>query len=324
MRPRKKNRHLPPCVYEKHGAYWYVKKGKWTRLGSELHAALVEYARLSAAQGTGMPALIDRAWPEITRDLKSSTVKQYRYAADELKRILVEFEPGQVTPRVVAEIRQHYASTPNMGNRVISFLRNVMHYAVENQIIESNPCIGVRRMKEKRRDRYLTDEEYRAIRASGSDNLRPIIDICYLTGQRISDILAIRLADISDEGIHFTQQKTGARLLIEMTEDLRAAINDAKALRRNVRGLTLFCTIRGGRPYGYTTVREMWNTACKRAGVEDANLHDLRAKSITDAKNQGLDPQALSGHTTEAMTNRYIRARDTVRAKPPSIRQLSN
>ncbi|WP_017941677.1 tyrosine-type recombinase/integrase [Thioalkalivibrio sp. ALE6] len=324
MRPRKNNRHLPPCVYEKHGAFWYVKKGKWTRLGNDLHAALVEYARLSAAQGSGMPALIDRAWPEITRDLKPSTVKQYRYAADELKRVLVEFEPGQVTPRVVAEIRQHYAATPNMANRIISFLRNVMHYAVENQIIEANPCVGVRRLKEKRRDRYLTDAEYRAIRAAGSDNLRPIIDICYLTGQRINDILGIRLADITDEGIRFTQQKTGARLLIEMTDDLRAAINEAKALRRSVRGLTLFCTMRGGRRYSYATVRDMWHTACQRAGVDDAHLHDLRAKAITDAKNQGLDPQALSGHTTEAMTNRYIRARDTVRAKPPSIRQLSN
>ena len=26
MRPRKKNRELPACVYHKHGAYWYVKK----------------------------------------------------------------------------------------------------------------------------------------------------------------------------------------------------------------------------------------------------------------------------------------------------------
>ncbi|WP_018875247.1 tyrosine-type recombinase/integrase [Thioalkalivibrio sp. ALJ8] len=324
MRPRKQNRHLPPCVYQKHGAYWYVKKGKWNRLGTELHSALIEYARLTAAQGSGMPALIDRAWPEITRDLKPNTVKQYRYAADQLKNILVEFEPGQVTPRVVAEIRQHYAATPNMANRIISFLRQVMHYAVENQIVESNPAVGLRRLKEKQRDRYLTDAEYRAIRAHASGNLRPIIDICYLTGQRISDILAIRLADISDEGIRFTQQKTGARLLIEMTDDMRAAIDAAKALPRKVRGLTLFCTMRGGRPYSYYTVRTMWNTAAERAGVQDAHLHDLRAKAITDAKNQGLDPQALSGHTTEAQTNRYIRARDTVRAKPPSIRQLSN
>jgi len=39
-------RHLPACVYRRHGAYWYVKGGKWTRLGAELPEALSNYAGL--------------------------------------------------------------------------------------------------------------------------------------------------------------------------------------------------------------------------------------------------------------------------------------
>jgi integrase len=84
-----------------------------------------------------------------------------------------------------------------------------------------------------------------------------------------------------------------------------------------VASLYLFSTKRGGRPYSYRTVHDMWARACERAGVADATPHDLRAKSLTDAKRQGLDPQALGGHSTEAMTLRYIRDKATVVALGP-------
>ena len=39
MRQRKVDRHLPPCVSQKHGAYWLVRAGKWHRLGTNLVTA---------------------------------------------------------------------------------------------------------------------------------------------------------------------------------------------------------------------------------------------------------------------------------------------
>lgn len=35
MRPRKVNADLPPCVYEKHGAFYFVRKNRWHYLGSD-------------------------------------------------------------------------------------------------------------------------------------------------------------------------------------------------------------------------------------------------------------------------------------------------
>ena len=58
MRPRKTDRHLPPCVYLRHGAYYLVRRGKWTRLAADLPDALKEYARLHAQPSCGMAALI--------------------------------------------------------------------------------------------------------------------------------------------------------------------------------------------------------------------------------------------------------------------------
>jgi len=69
-------------------------------------------------------------------------------------------------------------------------------------------------------------------------------------------------------------------------------------------------------------VRDLFDRAAAKPGVENAHLHDLRAKSITDAKKQGLDPQALAGHITEAQTIRYIRDRETSSVvEGPSVKQ---
>jgi integrase len=306
MRPRKTNKHLPPCVYIKHGAYYYVKAGRWHPLGRDLREALLTYARLASAQSSGMAKLIEDAYPVICEGLADSTKRQYRIAADKLKPVLIEFAPEQVTPRDVAAIRQHFSDHPAMANRILSFLRSVFNFALDRGMVESNPCIGVKRNKEKARDRYLTDAEYLAIRNASPADLQPIIDMAYLTGQRIGDVLAIRLSDITPEGIEFRTQKTHTRLLVQMTPACRRAdrcgppgsptrsraITDCKRQGHDAQALGGHTTRRVAVPVQDETRRpalrlhddpkDMWNAATIRAGIADANLHDLpRRRSPT-------------------------------------------
>lgn len=324
MRPRKKDRHLPACMYQKHGAYYLVRKGKWERLDSDYQAALLAYARLTttAAQG-GMPALIDKVLKHIQPKLKPNTMLQYEAAAERLKTILAEFEPHEVLPKHVAAIKMDLAGTPNMCNRILSFLRVVFQFALEWQLVDSNPCIGVRRHTEKKRDRYVTDAEFQALLACCSEYMRVIFEMCFLTGQRIGDVLAIRLSDISEAGIEFRQQKTGSKLIVTMTPDIQGVIDRAKALPRKVRGLTLFCTRLGGKPVSYATAKDAFAKAREAAGVANITIHDLRAKSLTDADGQGKDAQKLGGHTDQRMTARYLRGKKPTTAEAPSMPKKS-
>lgn len=325
MRPRKKDRDLPAKVYRKHGAYYYVHQNKWERIGSTLEEALEAYARKvkAANTGAGMPRLIDDVLKQIAPKLKPNTLKQYEAAGQRLKEILAEFEPHQVKAKHVAAIKNSMAGTPNMANRIISFLRTVCTYAVEWQLMDSNPCVGIRRFEEKKRDRYLTDAELVAILAESTENMRVIYLMAYLTAQRISDVLGIKLTDINDEGIAFKQQKTDKRLIVAMTPDIKDVVARAKALPRSARGLTLFTTKRTCKPVIYETVKQQFKKACERAGVKDATLHDLRAKSITDAKKQGHNPQKLAGHSDPRMTERYIRLREIDVAQGPSLAKIA-
>jgi integrase len=322
-RPRKRDRHLPACVYHRHGAYWYVKHGKWTRIGATLDEALAEYARrMQSRGGGGMADLIDEALPTLVAGRAPATVKLYTLAARKLQAIMAEFAPHQVQPRDIAALRRGLSETPSMANRCLSVLRMVFDYALEQEMIEANPCVGAKRNKEYKRTRRITAQEYGAIRAQATPRLRIVMDLCFLTGQRIGDVLSISRADLLDDGIHFRQQKTDAELIVRWTPELLATVDAAKAAHGRVASLWLVKGV-GSKPQAYRPIWRDWQVACKAAGVADATLHDLRAMSGTEAKRQGHDPRALLGHTTERMTAQYLRDRDLPVVQGPSLPKAS-
>lgn len=311
-------------MYLRHGGYYYVKRGKWLHLGNDLPGALAEYAKIVSAKPTGgCDELLDRTLEKSKETIKPNTYLQYRLACQKLKPVLGEFSPSLVESNHIAAILDHHRDTPNMANRMLTFLRIAFSNGLTWGMCKGNPCYGVKRHVEKRRDRLLLDAEYDEIKGKASASLRVIMDVAYLTGQRIGDVLAIRLADIKPEGIYFQQAKTGKRLMVEMSPDMKHALERARGLYSNVRGLTLFHG-RGGKPLSYYGVRSAFQRACKLALIEDATLHDIRAKAASDARRQGKDATALLGHSTQAQTVRYLRDKDHQVVSGPSIGKVQN
>lgn len=323
MRPRGKDKHLPACVYPRHGAYWYVKKGKWTRLGATLQEALAEYARLMEPASGGFDELLNRTLERCRERVNAgkmaeNTLKQYGDAAKQLKKNLAEFTPMLLKPRHVAALLDMDRHKPNMANRKLSFLRLAFKNALTWGLAEQNPTYGVGRLEEAKRDRLVSINEFRAVQAKAAPHLQVIMELAYLTGQRIMDVVKIKLADVSVNGIYFQQQKTRRRLVVRMTPEIQAALDRAKAMHTNVRGLTLFHQ-RGGRPYSYGAIRDAFRRACALAEVSDYRPNDHRAMSLTAARKQGLNPTALAGHRKQATTDRYLRDRSPEVVEGPSI-----
>jgi integrase len=320
-RPRKHNKHLPRGMYLRHGAYFYVKKGKWLRLGADLRTALAEYASILEAPKGGMAELIDTALLPILKGKPANTQKSYRQAARRLKKILAEFAPDQIRGRHIAKLKVGLADTPSLANLCLTVLRLVFAYAVENQLVDSNPALGIRAYREKKRTRLISIQEYSAIYAEASPRLQVIMDLCIRTGQRISDVLAIRRLDLTADGIRFQQQKTGAKGTIPWTSELRAVVERAKSLHGNLTALTLLHD-RRGKPLKYMAVYGQWRTARGAAGIPDARIHDLRAMAATWAKKQGMNPTALLFHASPSQTVRYLRDKEEPIAEGPSFGHL--
>jgi integrase len=323
VRPRKTNAHLPKCVYRRHGGYYLVKKGKWTLLGHDLASALAKYAHHFEEPQGGMGPFIDAALEAVFRKpLAENTRDQYRIAAKKLKHMLAEFTPQLVTIKDVKRMLRNMSDTPNMGNRCLSLLRQIYDYGLDEDLVDHNPTIGVHRLNEPQRGRLLSPQEFEAIYDKADERLQCMMDLWRGTGQRVMDVVRINLRDLTEEGITFKQQKTGAKLLVKWTPELKAVVTRAKALNGNVRSLTLFTPKRGknrGCAPSYGAVRDAWDAACLAANIEDARLQDLRAMSASQAKREGKDATALLGHTTEAMTLRYLRDKEVPQVEGPSI-----
>lgn len=309
MRPRKQNRHLPACVYQKHGAYYYVKNNKWTRLGDNLHDALLAYARIVAVPTEGVPSLIEKAMPFILDKVSESTQKQYLYCERLLKEMFAEFTPDQVTHGSVIKMLDMWRHSPSTANRLLTVLKQVFQWALDREMVSRNPCESVRRLSQDSRDRLITPDEYRQIYNEAAPWMQIIMDLCYLTGQRIGDVLVIQHEDLKDEGIYFEQAKTGAKLTVAWTDDLRSVVQRAIEVTAaaNTRPSPYLIPTRKGTPRAHTNVWRVFKEACRRVQINDVTLHDLRAMSGTEAEKQGQDPSALLGHTDRKTTQIYLR-----------------
>jgi integrase len=62
-------------------------------------------------------------------------------------------------------------------------------------------------LQRKKACRYISDDEYTRLIEAASPTLRVTINMAYLTGQRIGDVLKIKQSDISPDGITVIQEK---------------------------------------------------------------------------------------------------------------------
>lgn len=312
--------NLPPRMHLKSGTYYYVtttKPRKWISLGKDIDEARRKWADIEAGPSNKntLACLIDE-WMESPSfaELAFNTRKVYKSASKQLKAVFAEFSVSDIKPHHVAKWQDDHGSKV-MANTGKSILTTVLNIAIRRGMIERNPAKEVENITVKRRKRYITDEEFIAIREKAHPVLRAAMDISYVTGARIGDILDMRLSHISPEGLLVRQEKTDKLQLFKRNDALNLAIENAKSIKRPIRGLFLLCTMRG-QQYDYQQLNQWWIKARTEAGVEDVHFHDIRGKSATDAKRAGMDYQALLGHTTKAMSDSYIKLEDAQLVEP--------
>lgn len=231
-----------------------------------------------------------------------------------------------VEPKDVADLIDQWKDAPRAGNAYRALLSLIMAHACRKGHIKINPVREVRGFTEAERSRYLTDDELKRIRAKCSDMTAALIDLALVTGQRIGDLLALKWSDVTDKGIVFrpakVKGKTAVAVPIRMTPRLDAVLKCCKVATK-VGGLWVIRT-RQGQPLTYHGAHSAWKRACESAGVEDAHFHDLRHRALTDAERQGKDARRLGGHSSKAMTQRYIEAAGLDWIDPPEEREKAS
>lgn len=201
------------------------------------------------------------------------------------------------------------------ANRHKACMQKICSWAHQRGKIKANPCIGASKLKERARERYITDSEYQAIYDNAAPPCRVAMEISYLCMARISDVVNLKVSDLLEEGIYIQQGKTGVRQIKLWSERLRKAVTDAKALPCKPGMFTMFLFNKpDGSRYTVRAIQAQYKKACDLANVKGATLHDLKAKAISDFEGTLHEKQDAAGHTNSKQTAKYDRKVKHVRS----------
>ncbi len=322
-RTRRSHRDLPERMYLRSGTYYFVEyvSNKWINLGRNYVKAMAEYARLRGPNGplSTMDDLIDRYMIEVAPQKAENTYKGNLREAKYLKAAFGKVRPSDIKPKsIYAYLDERGRSSEVRANREIALLSHIFTKSIRWGAVETNPCLGIERFKERPRMRYVEDNEYLAFKNFAGEFLSLWMDFKLLTGLRQGDMLALRLDQLKPDGIHIDVKKTGKPQIIEWSTELRSTVDRIRRLPRPVRGLHLFST-RRGRAYTRGGFSSIWKRKMKRA-LDEGVLHtrftenDLRTKTGSDTDLEHATK--LLGHASSRVTLKHYRA------KPEKVKPL--
>ncbi|MDD9993524.1 MAG: site-specific integrase [Rhodospirillales bacterium] len=230
----------------------------------------------------------------------------------------------------VAALHYRLRETPRAANRALSVLSKMFSLAAAWGLVPdgANPCRGVRKYKEKKRERFLTRDEYRrlgmalaqaeaeaeaGVEGAVSPYAVAALRLLMLTGCRLNEILTLRWDDIDRTAGEFRLRdgKTGARM-VPLTPTAERVLAGIARLPHNP------WVIVGKKPGTHlATITADWYRLRSRAGLDDVRIHDLRHSYASRALAAGESLSMIGkllGHADIQSTARYAHlARETER-----------
>ncbi len=230
-----------------------------------------------------------------------------------------------IRPALVQAFLDGLAATPGRQKVARTALKQVEKYALVRDLLAYPIMTGTEAIGSDGGHEPWTDEQIAIGVTHARADLARVITLALHTGQRGSDVVRMRWADIEDQddpatgdrrqGIHVVQKKTKIRLWIPFTRELAAAIVGWSKDRRPPFHLVLKPD---GTPYNRNQLSWKWNderdhnaalAPLKAAGLV---LHGLRATAVIRARKRGATVLQISSMfgMSEPMVARYSRLAD--------------
>ena len=225
----------------------------------------------------------------------------------------------------ISDLHHKHRNTPYQANRILEVVRKMFNLAEAWGLRKdgSNPCRHVQKYKEKKRERFLTDDEFHKlgqvlneIEAEGPEIRSAVtaIRLLMLTGCRLNEVQTLRWEDVDLEAaeLRLRDGKTGAR----MVPLSATAVSVLSVLPRPDDNPWV---IVGKKPGAHLTdLQHPWRRIRARAGLEDVRIHDLRHSFASRALALGESLPMIGkllGHTQVQTTPRYAHlANESVKA----------
>ena len=251
--------------------------------------------------------------------LKPNTQIDYKQI---LRRYLVPtFKTRRVSDisyKDIYELHLKLKDKPTQANRCVSVLSKILNlcskWGYRNGL--ENPCLQIERYKEKKHNRFLSQNELSKLWETLDEYERSAAVSLYavfafrlliLTGCRLGEIRTLKWEYIKGHHIEFPDSKTGYKRL-PLNDDVIAILEVIPKLENNP---YVICGSVEGQPV--INLQKSWRRIRARAGLDDVRIHDLRHTFASQAVMGGVSLALVSkllGHSQISTTMRYAHLAD--------------
>ena len=204
------------------------------------------------------------------------------------------------------------------ANRLFERIRAIYNKHIEWGYNGTNPTAGIKKFKEKSRDRFMQPDElprfFTALQEEQNTTIRDYVWISLLTGARKSNVLSMKWEqiDFTKKEWRIPDTKNGDSLTIPLSEQAMEILNN----RPRITGF-IFASNLSDKGY-LQDPKKAWHRLLARANIKDLRIHDLRRTlgswQVATGASLPIIGKSL-GHKTQEATAIYARLNlDPVRA----------
>ncbi len=242
--------------------------------------------------------------------------KSWQFDEREVQKFLSHWfsrKISTITKQEVAKLHDKLGKDNGLyqANRVLERIRAMFNKGIEWGWEGTNPTLGIKKFREKARDRFLQADElsrfHAALAEEKNETARDYILMSLLTGARKSNVLAMRWEEINWQRAEWriADTKNGEPVILPL---LPLAVD---ILQRRRKGTNTAWVFPSGRTTGhYADPKKAWQRLLAAAKIDDLRIHDIRR---TLGSYQAITGASLSiigkslGHKSQQATAIYSR-----------------
>lgn len=318
------------------GRVWYVQysvRGRRFRESSQSkrRADAVQLLRRRLAeigQGRLSGAAAERTTFEemaemLLDDYAVNQRKSVRRAKSSVKHLSEFFGQGRAVDvtgdRVQAYVRWRQQDEPQPRpatiQKELAALKRMFTLAHRAGKVDHRPHIPALKLRNVRQG-FFEDLEIREVIKHLPKEIKPLVQFLHLTGWRVSEVLSLQWKQVNfraqtvrlEPGT--TKNEEGRtfpfKALPALADVLRRQRQITRSIERKSGRINPWVFHRDGQPI--KSFRGSWKTACRKAGLQDRLVHDLRRTAVRNLERAGVSRSVamkLTGHKTEAVYRRY-------------------
>lgn len=202
------------------------------------------------------------------------------------------------------------------ANRLLSMLKTFFNKAKLWEWTDNNPADGIKKFKEKSRDRFLQAEElprfFKALDEETNTNIKDYIYMLLFTGARKRNVISMKWdeIDFKRKVWRIPETKNGDSLDIPIADE---AISLLKRRRKQIKSEWVFpsATSQSGH---LEEPKRGWNRLLKKAKIKNLRIHDIRRTLGSYQAIGGSSLQIIGkslGHKSQQATQIYSRLNDS-------------